>query len=163
MREMTTLLTQGCKPPTGEELIQRKKAEQALDVCRLILEETLAAYADGEITFESAIRTASCAIHAEDIPDDSQYQKMLGAFVDQICKTTPQTRQRTSTRKNPAWLQRTAAGLVRLANEREGLPIARESKTGKTAFDRAAEILKIRGIPATQSMVERAYLNADTQ
>jgi hypothetical protein len=161
---MTTLLTGDYTPPTPQELARRaeaeKKAEQALNAYRLILEQTLLAYQDGEITFESAIRTATRAVRGEDIPADFQWQKMLGAFTERICTTNPQKRGRASSRANPKWLRRAIAELVPSVRKRENLPITRSAK-GKNAFDRVTEILKKRGIQTTPSSVERVYLECD--
>lgn len=158
---MTTLLTQGWKPPTEEELNQRKNADQALDVCRLILSKILEAYAEGELTFETSVKQAAQAIKAEHIPKDFQRQKMLGAFTAHICDITPKPRSRRSSRKYPDWVKNAAIGLIEIVHEKEGLKKERISSTGMTAYERTSEIMNMRGIEVSAYEVERFYMNKD--
>jgi hypothetical protein len=156
---ISTLLTQGYEPPTHDEIKHRQIADEALGAARVILESIIHAYAEGELTIETAVRQATTAIQAERIPRDFQRQKMLGAFVSHVCEITPKPRNRKSSRKYPAWIRQTAIDLLEIVVEKEKLPKERIAKNGMTAYERVAGILDMRGVAVSAYDVERFYTN----
>lgn len=155
---ISTLLTQGYdEPPTRDEIKRRQIADEALGAARVILEAIIHAFAEGELTFETAVRQATTAIKAERIPKDFQRQKRLGAFVAELCEITPKPRSRNSPRKHPAWVRQVVIDLVKLVSKKEDLPISRVAYFGATAFERTAEILCQRGVQISANEVERFY------
>ncbi|MCD2452460.1 hypothetical protein GO003_018920 [Methylicorpusculum oleiharenae] len=151
-----TLLGGVCTSLTKEEIVRRDVAKEAIEACRVILEEILSAYADGELTFENAIKTATEASKAERVPRDYQAKKMLAAFVQALVNITPKPRTKSSARSQPSWLKKLAIELVSLVVEKESLPKSRESKN-QTAYERVSEILDMRGIKLSVREIERIY------
>lgn len=131
------------EPSTPEELAERRLADEATDAARAVLELVVDIYAAGEVPFEAAVRWCT---EATSKPHVVLGQKMLGVAVQALVKANPKAPNKRGQRPRPKLLMKLCHDLVNLARTQEGLPITRATKAGLTAYERAAEILKLRGI-----------------
>lgn len=128
-------------PTTPEEEQRHARAKQASDAARSLLQLVLDSYCAGELSFEDAVRWCSGAVS---VPDITLGQKMLGAAVQALLAASPDPKRTAGRRPRPRLLNQLCHDLVELVRQREGLPITKVAK-GATAYERAVEILKLRG------------------
>lgn len=134
-----TLLCEA-KPPVPEP-----EDEARFDRASAVYELCADAYRAGSMDARKFLAMARSAAELAGLGERGQCRWVGEAGLLVIAHDPPK-----NPRKNgqPEAFKRLAAGLARLANEREGLPLVRASKSGRpTAFDRATEAMRLAGLP----------------
>jgi hypothetical protein len=141
-----TLLTSA--PPEVEEELSEELRAMIL-AYQLLEDRMLAAYAQGEFTFEKFCRQSDKTLSALPIAEGLR-RKILGSVIHRALKVTPKSRSRGNHGK-PKWEREAAAEAVQIFAKRG---LARDLREGE-AYDATVKHMRAFGIFMTPRQVEK--------
>lgn len=148
----TSLISQ---PPSREAVARREQEEKEWQKGLLIIEGYLNGYLQGEIKFDEMCICVEGALRR--FPNEIGRQRWLGYIVEKAVRGRPPKYCRRL--KHPSSQRQIAAGLVELANVRDGYrkKPSRHEPNGASAFEFVSRIWGDLGVRMTPRQVEKYW------